>query len=147
MPSTILVVEDDQDMREWISLHLRNAGYAVQTVANGLQAAATALKVKPDLVISDLHMPGMGGFDMLKILNTEKGLKDIPVIFLTADESRRERGGALGAVDDLDGALDAGAETAGLGEQDFHGWDSRALAGRPGRTPPREQVGFRAGRR
>jgi len=101
MPRTILVVEDDADMREWISLHLRNAGYTVRAVADGHQAASACLRAKPDLVISDLHMPGMGGFDMIKILNSEKGLKDIPVIFLTADESRRERGGALGAAEYL----------------------------------------------
>jgi CheY-like chemotaxis protein len=101
MAKTILVVEDDADMREWLSLHLRNAGYTVRAAANGHQAAAACLTAKPDLVISDLHMPGMGGFDMIRILNTEKGLKDIPVILLTADESRRERGGALGAVEYL----------------------------------------------
>ena len=89
MQKTILVVEDDPDMRAWISLHLSKAGYKVKDVANGLQAAAACLAAKPDLVISDLHMPGMGGFDMLKILNTERGLKDIPVIFLTADEAKR----------------------------------------------------------
>jgi len=98
MPKTILVVEDDADMRAWISLHLRNAGYTVRDVANGLQAAAACLTAKPDLVISDLHMPGMGGFDMIKILNTERSLKDIPVIFLTADDARRARAAELGAV-------------------------------------------------
>ena len=43
-------------------------------------------------------MPGMGGFDMIKILNTERSLKDIPVIFLTADDARRARAAELGAV-------------------------------------------------
>ena len=98
MAKTILVVEDDEDMREWISRHLRNAGYTVRTVANGLQAASACLTAKPDLVVSDLHMPSMGGFDMIKILNSEKSLKDIPVIFLTADEGRRERSAALGGA-------------------------------------------------
>jgi len=101
MQKTILVVEDDPDMRAWISLHLRNAGYTVRDVANGLQAASACLAAKPDLVISDVHMPGMGGFDMMKILNSERGLKDIPVIFLTADEAKRNRGGELGAAEYL----------------------------------------------
>jgi CheY-like chemotaxis protein len=107
MPKMILVVEDDPDMRAWISLHLRNAGYKVQDVANGLQAAAACLTAKPNLVISDLHMPGMGGFDMMKILNTERSLKDIPVIFLTADEARRDRAAELGAVAYLTKPIDA----------------------------------------
>ena len=98
MAKTILVVEDDADMRAWIELHLRKAGYTVRSVANGLQAAGACLSAKPDLVISDLHMPGMGGFDMIKILNSEKALKNIPVIFLTADEERRERAAQLGGA-------------------------------------------------
>ena len=101
MGKSILVVEDDRAMREWISLHLKNAGYTVRTVANGLAAAGACLQAKPDLVISDLHMPGMGGFDMLKILNSEAGLKDIPVIFLTVDADRKERSSQLGAVEYL----------------------------------------------
>ena len=101
MGKSILVVEDDESMREWISLHLRNAGYTVRGVPNGLAAAGACLQSKPDLVISDLHMPGMGGFDMIKILNSEARLKDIPVIFLTVDANRKERSSQLGAVDYL----------------------------------------------
>jgi CheY-like chemotaxis protein len=98
---TILVVEDDGAMREWISLHLKNAGYTVRSVANGLAAAGACLQAKPDLIISDLHMPGMGGFDMIKILNSEAGLSNIPVIFLTVDANRKERSSQLGAVEYL----------------------------------------------
>jgi len=98
---TILVVEDDGAMREWVSLHLKNAGYTVRSVANGLAAAGACLQKKPDLIISDLHMPGMGGFDMIKILNSEAGLSNIPVIFLTVDANRKERSSQLGAVEYL----------------------------------------------
>lgn len=101
MGKSILVVEDDGSMREWICLYLRKAGYTVRAVPNGLAAAGACLQSKPDLVISDLHMPGMGGFDMIKILNSEAGLKNIPVIFLTVDANRKERSSQLGAVDYL----------------------------------------------
>jgi DNA-binding response OmpR family regulator len=101
MGKAILVVEDDEDMRGWLKLHLSNAGYSVRCVENGMEAAASCLQAKPDLVISDLHMPGMGGFDMAKILNSEKFLRHIPVIFLTADDTRRARGAELGAVEYL----------------------------------------------
>ncbi len=101
MGKSIRVVEDDSDMREWISLHLRNAGYTVRGVENGFKAAAACLQAKPDLVVSDLHMPGMGGFDMIKILHSEAGLRNIPVIFLTVDVNRKERSGQLGAVEYL----------------------------------------------
>ncbi len=114
MAKVILVVEDDPDMREWIGLHLRKAGYTVRSVANGLEAASACLQTKPDLVVSDLHMPGMGGFDMLKILNSEKGLKDVPVIFLTADETRRERSSALGGAEYLTKPIEAQALLAAV---------------------------------
>ena len=114
MGKTILVVEDDPDMREWIGVHLRNAGYTVRSVANGFLAAGACLQNKPDLVISDLHMPGMGGFDMIKILNTEAGLKDIPVIFLTVDDARRERSAALGAVEYLTKPIEPAALVAAV---------------------------------
>jgi CheY-like chemotaxis protein len=98
---TILVVEDDADQLELIKLHLLNAGYMVRGVANGLEAAASCLQITPDLVISDVHMPRMSGFDMMRILKSEPAMKDIPVIFLTVDEGARSEGEDLGAVEYL----------------------------------------------
>ena len=98
---TILVVEDDPDQRELIKLHLLNAGYMVRGVANGLEAAASCLQLTPDLVISDVHMPRMSGFDMIRILKSEPAMKDIPVIFLTVDEGARSEGEGLGAIEYL----------------------------------------------
>lgn len=98
---TILVVEDDADQRELIKLHLLNAGYMVRGAANGLEAAASCLQITPDLVISDVHMPRMSGFDMIRILKSEPAMKDIPVIFLTVDEGARTEGEDLGAIEYL----------------------------------------------
>ena len=98
---TILVVEDDPDQRELIKLHLLNAGYMVRGVANGLEAAASCLQLTPDLVISDVHMPRMSGFDMIRILKSEPAMKDIPVIFLTVDQDARSEGEGLGAIEYL----------------------------------------------
>jgi CheY-like chemotaxis protein len=95
---TILVVEDDLDMRAWITRHLENAGYRVDVAANGLQAAACCLQSKPDLILSDLHMPHTTGVDMMRILSDESALKRIPVVFLTVDEGRRDLGKRLGAA-------------------------------------------------
>lgn len=98
MSKTILVVEDDSDMRALIKRTLLNAGYAVNAVGNGLEAAATCLTTTPDLIISDVHMPRMNGFEMIQILKSEPAMAAIPVIFLTADSTGLERGNALGAV-------------------------------------------------
>ena len=98
---TILVVEDDADQRELISHLLLNAGYMVRPVANGLEAAASCLAVMPDLVISDVHMPRMSGFEMIRILKSEPAMQDVPVIFLTVDGGARDEGAALGAIEYL----------------------------------------------
>ncbi len=98
---TILVVEDDADQRELVKLHLLNAGYMVRGVSNGLEAAASCLQLTPDLVISDVHMPRMSGFDMIRILKSEPAMKEIPVIFLTVDEGARSEGEGLGAIEYL----------------------------------------------
>jgi CheY-like chemotaxis protein len=97
----ILVVEDDPNLLETICLHLHYAGYATHGVANGLQAAAACLKTTPDLIISDVRMPHMDGFEMIATLRSEPGMKDIPVIFLTGDKSGYEHGKDLGAVEYL----------------------------------------------
>ena len=98
MAKTILVVEDDDDMRALINHHLLGAGYMVRPVSNGLEAAASCLSDTPDLIISDVHMPHMDGFQMIEILKSEPAMQGIPVIFLTADRKGRRRGNKLGAV-------------------------------------------------
>lgn len=98
MAKTILVVEDDSDMRALINHSLLNAGYIVRAVSNGLEAAASCLTLTPDLIISDIHMPRMDGFEMVMILKSEPALKDIPVIFLTADTKGHRRSEKLGVV-------------------------------------------------
>lgn len=109
MAKTILVVEDDPDMRALINHHLLGAGYMVRPVSNGLEAAASCLTLTPDLIISDVHMPRMDGFQMIEILKSEPAMQDIPVIFLTADRKGRRRGNKLGAVEYLTKPLQVGA--------------------------------------
>ena len=98
MVKTIRVVEDDDDRRALNNHHLLGAGYIVRAVSNGLEAAASCLTLTPDLIISDVHMPRMDGFQMIEILKSEPAMADIPVIFLTADRKGRKRGNKLGAV-------------------------------------------------
>lgn len=101
MPKTILVVEDDADMRELIRLHLEGAGYAVKCVDNGLEAVRFCVSARPDLIISDVHMPRVDGFEMVKLFKSEDRMKDIPVIYLTVDEAGVGRGKELGAIEYL----------------------------------------------
>jgi CheY-like chemotaxis protein len=98
---TILVVEDDDTMRELLRLHLSTAGYAVRAASNGIEAGHAILGLTPDLIITDVNMPHMDGFELVAAMRQDERIKDIPVIFLTIEEDAFERGAHLGAVEYL----------------------------------------------
>ena len=87
MPDTILVVEDETALRETLLYVLHKDGYVVGSVADGLSAVDAARKIKPDLIILDLMLPGLDGFDVCRILRKEM---NTPILMLTArdDEFR-----------------------------------------------------------
>lgn len=80
----ILVIEDDKDISELIRYNLEREGYQVSTVFNGGQAFEYALRIKPDLVLLDLMLPQVDGLDVCRQLKAEEGLKNIPIVMLTA---------------------------------------------------------------
>ncbi len=95
----IMVVEDDQSLREIYSIRLTAEGYEVVSAGDGEEALALAVKERPDLVLSDVMMPKISGFDMLDILRSTPETKDIKVIMMTAlsSDDQRKRGENLGA--------------------------------------------------
>lgn len=97
--SKILLVEDDNSLREIYSIRLTAEGYEIVLAGDGEEALATAVRERPDLVISDVMMPKISGFDMLDILRSTPETKDIKVIMMTAlsSEDQRQRGENLGA--------------------------------------------------
>ncbi len=101
MLKTILVVEDDPTMRELLRLHLTTAGYAVRTANNGIEAGHAVLGLTPDLIITDVRMPHMGGFELVAALRQDPAMAGIPVIFLTIEGESYDRGEALGALEYL----------------------------------------------
>jgi len=98
MPASILVVDDDESIRELLRLHLSAAGYEVQVAADAIAAGYLVLRSPPDLIISDVNMPHMDGFEFVAALKADKTLPQIPVIFLTSVEEGDYRGKSLGAV-------------------------------------------------
>ena len=98
MAARILVVEDDESLRELLRMHLASAGYEVSTAADGIAAGYLVLRSPPDLIISDVNMPHMDGFEFVAALKSDKTLPEIPVIFLTSMEDGDSRGKELGAV-------------------------------------------------
>jgi CheY-like chemotaxis protein len=98
MSARILVVEDDASLRDLLRLHLSAAGYEVQVAEDGIAAGYKVLNAPPDLIITDVNMPNMDGFEFVAALKADKSLPPIPVIFLTSVEDGDQRGRELGAV-------------------------------------------------
>ena len=95
----ILLVEDDKSLREIYGVRLLAEGYDIVSAGDGEEALAMAIKERPQLIVSDVMMPKISGFDMLDILRSSTETKDIRVIMMTAlsSEDQRLRGEQLGA--------------------------------------------------
>jgi two-component system chemotaxis response regulator CheY len=98
MAASILVIDDDEGIRQLLQLHLSAAGYDVQVAADAIAAGYMVLRGRPDLIITDVNMPHMDGFEFIAALKADKTIPDIPVIFLTSVEEGDHRGKQLGAV-------------------------------------------------
>jgi GAF domain-containing protein/class 3 adenylate cyclase/ActR/RegA family two-component response regulator len=96
---TILVVDDNPDLRGYVSGILRANGYTVNTARNGAEGFKTAQKIQPSLIVTDLMMPLVTGLEMVAMIRKDSQLKGTPVILLTAkiDEETRISGTELGA--------------------------------------------------
>lgn len=102
-PKRILLVEDDESLANVYITRLQAEGFDVRRVNNGEDALATALSYKPDLVLLDVMMPKVSGFDVLDIIRNTPETANLKVIMLTAlsQESDIERAKALGVDDYL----------------------------------------------
>ena len=99
----VLIVDDEPDILALCSYHLAKAGYRVSTAATGLEGLAAAREERAALIVLDLMLPGMSGFDVLERIRTDAATRDIAVLMLTArrEEPDRIRGLSLGADDYL----------------------------------------------
>lgn len=95
----IMLVEDDKSLREIYGVRLLAEGYDIVSAGDGEEALAMAIKERPQLIVSDVMMPKISGFDMLDILRSTTETKTIKVIMMTAlsSEEQRQRGESLGA--------------------------------------------------
>jgi DNA-binding response OmpR family regulator len=97
----ILIAEDERDIRDLITFTLRFAGHEVIPTANGAEALEKALVMKPDLIMMDVRMPKMTGYEACKAMKAEESICEIPVVFLSAkgQEFEIETGLEAGAVE------------------------------------------------
>jgi DNA-binding response OmpR family regulator len=87
----ILVVDDDRDVAQSIEIALRRRGFLVTLAYSGVEALKALRRNRPDLVILDVLMPGMGGLEVCRRLRADESLADLPIIFLTARGRERDR--------------------------------------------------------
>jgi two-component system, OmpR family, phosphate regulon response regulator PhoB len=99
----ILVVDDEPDICALVAYHLAKSGYRVVTAGTGPEALASASEEPPALVVLDLMLPGLSGYEVLERLHRDAATREIPVLMLTArrEEEDRIRGLTLGADDYL----------------------------------------------
>ncbi len=103
MTHRILVVDDEPDITALVAYHLAKSGYRVSTAATGADALRAAREERPDIVVLDLMLPGLSGYEVLGELRKREETQDVGVILLTArrEEADRIRGISLGADDYL----------------------------------------------
>ncbi|MBF0521040.1 MAG: response regulator [Nitrospirae bacterium] len=92
---TILVVDDDESIRELLTQELQNVGYSVETAKNGMEAIKSIKERPPQLIILDVMMPEMNGFDVAAIIKGDPATANVPIIILSVVEDS-ERGRHLG---------------------------------------------------
>ena len=97
----ILIAEDERDIRELITFTLRYAGHEVTQAANGEEALALAKQTIPELILMDVRMPKMTGYEACRHIKADDTLKNIPVVFLSAkgQETEIQTGLEVGATD------------------------------------------------
>jgi two-component system, cell cycle response regulator DivK len=88
---TVLIAEDNPDSREALSTLLTSLDYQVIQAADGAEAVELAREHEPDVILMDMMMPVMDGFEAVRLLRTEPRFRDLPIVAVTAMEGVRER--------------------------------------------------------
>jgi DNA-binding response OmpR family regulator len=101
MPRTILVVDDDAEIRDLAELVLLGGGYAVRKAPSAWEALDLMRRAPPDLVLLDVNMPEMDGWELLRLLKADELWRDLPVVMFTVKMEFRDKVHAL-----QDGAFD-----------------------------------------
>jgi len=95
LPKKILVVDDNQDSRELVVKVLKNKGYVMVEAVDGEEAVEKAVAEKPDLILLDISIPKLNGYEVTRVLKSREESKDIPVVALTAHAMKGDRAKAL----------------------------------------------------
>ena len=91
-PARILVIDDEQEITEVIDAFLKSSGYEVLTENTAVMAVERVQEYKPDLILLDIMMSGMDGYQICEELKKQPDMKNIPVLFLTGKDTRDDSG-------------------------------------------------------
>lgn len=107
-PDTILVIDDDAELCRYLEFLFKEAGYDVITAESGSAGEESAVRNQPALIILDINLPSVGGYDVLQQLKSQEETRDIPVVMLSAETSiaSHKRCATAGAAGFLDKPLD-----------------------------------------
>ena len=110
MPKKVLVIDDDADITKALTVRLGAAGYELVLAPDGITGLETARVEKPDVILLDIRMPGIDGFEVNRRLKTIPELAEVPVVFLSAHAQRavRQEAWAAGGECFLPKPYDAG---------------------------------------
>ncbi|MCK4966337.1 response regulator [bacterium] len=97
----VLIVEDDINIRNVISMYLKKEGFWIFETDNGIEALSIIEKEKPDLIILDLIIPGLSGYEVYKQIKSNKETKNITIVILSAADKEHERLGNFYSGADL----------------------------------------------
>jgi len=95
MPKKILIVEDNEDSRELVVKVLRNKGYEMVEAADGEEAVEKAVAEKPDLILLDISLPKLDGYEVAKRLKSLEEFHEIPIVAFTAHAMKGDREKAI----------------------------------------------------
>jgi len=130
MKAKILIVDDDPDLTKLVKTILEAENYTVYSAESGEEALGEVPKLKPDLIILDIILPGMNGYDTCKILKTRDHTNPIPIIILSVKSSVEDRiiGLNIGADDYITKPFDPG-ELAARVEAVLRGYGHLPISG------------------
>ena len=91
----VLIVDDEESLRDVLGIMLQREGYRVSLAADGLQALERLQEERPTVVLSDIEMPRMDGFDLARNIRADSALRDLPIIMITSRIAEKHREHAM----------------------------------------------------
>jgi CheY-like chemotaxis protein len=88
---TVLIVDDDADIRAFLTTHFESWGFEILTAEDGEQGAAVAIEAEPSLILMDMNMPGVSGFESARKIRGNSGTNETPMLAVTAHDTPGDR--------------------------------------------------------